>query len=168
MKCPQCRTQMQSTRENHRWYASGMPNVVLVDVEIRRCPKCGEQTVMIPRIEELHRSLAMTVIAQPGRLPPPEIRFLRKWLGWSGQDFARHFGVTAVTVSRWESIEDPKPMGATAERLLRLSVAHGQPASEYPVSRLAELSDDAAPTRLIGLKPSRTGWEPSPLAVAEA
>jgi putative zinc finger/helix-turn-helix YgiT family protein len=155
---------MQSTRENYRWDASGMSNVVLVDVEVRRCPACGEQAVVIPRIEELHRSLAMTIIAHPGRLPPQEIRFLRKWLGWSGQDFARHFGVTATTVSRWESVEDPSPMGSTAERLLRLSVAHGQPAAEYPVSRLAELDEDAAPPKLIGLKPSRTGWEPAPLA----
>lgn len=163
MKCLQCRTQMQSTRENYRWDASGMPNVVLVDVEIRRCPACGEHTVMIPRMEELNRSLAMTLIAQPGRLPPQEIRFLRKWLGWSGQDFARHFGVTATTVSRWESIDDPSPMGGTAERLLRLSVAHGQPACEYPVSRLAELDETAPPLKLIGLKPNRTGWERSTL-----
>jgi putative zinc finger/helix-turn-helix YgiT family protein len=108
---------MQSSRENHRWDASGLPNVVLIDVEVRRCPACGERTVVIPRIEALHRALAMTVIARPGRLAPQEIRFLRKWLGWSGQDFARHFGVTPTTVSRWERLEDPSPMGGTAERL---------------------------------------------------
>ncbi|TMQ11496.1 MAG: helix-turn-helix domain-containing protein [Deltaproteobacteria bacterium] len=160
MKCPQCRTPMQSRRENYRWDASGLSNVVLIDVEVRRCPACGEHTVVIPRIEELHRTLAMAVISRPGRLAPQEIRFLRKWLGWSGQDFARHFGVTPTTVSRWESLEDPSPMGGTAERLLRLAVAHGQPAEQYPVSRLAEIDDsqDASP-RLIAFKSSRGGWE---------
>ncbi len=164
MKCPQCRTPMQSRRENVRWDASGLPNVVLVDVEVRRCPACDERAVVIPRIESLHRSLAMTLIERPSRLTPHEIRFLRKWLGWSGQDFARHFGVTPTTVSRWESVEDPSPMGGTAERLLRLSVAHGRPADEYPVSKLAELDDNAAPPKMIGFTPGRNGWELSPLA----
>ena len=57
MKCPQCRSEMTTTRENHRWGASGLPNVVLVDVEVRRCPVCGESAVMIPRIAALHRAL---------------------------------------------------------------------------------------------------------------
>ena len=55
-------------------------------------------------------------------------------------------------------------MGGTAERLLRMSVAHGQPAEAYPVSRLAEIDEDTPPPRLIGLKAGRAGWEPSPLA----
>ena len=53
MRCPQCRTEMQSKRENHRWNASGLPNVVLMGVEIRRCPACGEQTLVIPRLAAL-------------------------------------------------------------------------------------------------------------------
>jgi putative zinc finger/helix-turn-helix YgiT family protein len=164
MKCPQCRTPMESKRENVRWADSGLPNVVLIDVEVRRCPACGEHTTAIPRIEALHRALAMAIIARPGRLTPPEIRFLRKWLGWSGQDFARQFGVTATTVSRWESVDEPSPMGGTAERLLRLAVAHGQPADQYPVSRLAELDEDAPAPRLIGMRSGRDGWEPAPIA----
>jgi putative zinc finger/helix-turn-helix YgiT family protein len=165
MKCPQCRSPMETSRENVRWDASGLSNVVLLDVEVRRCPVCGERTLVIPRIESLHRTLAMAIIAHPGRLAPQEIRFLRKWLGWSGQDFARHFGVTPTTVSRWESVDDPSPMGSTAERLLRLAVAHGQPADEYPVSRLAEIDDDAQPAPgLMKFRPGRGGWEPVPAA----
>jgi putative zinc finger/helix-turn-helix YgiT family protein len=156
---------MESSRENHRWDASGLLNLVLVDVEVRRCPNCGEQSVVIPRIEALHRALAMMLIRRPGRLGPREIRFLRKWLGWSGQEFAKHFGVAPTTVSRWESVETPTPMGGTAERLLRLAVAHGQPAEEYPVSRLAELDEsDEVVSNLIGLKPNRNGWEPAAIA----
>lgn len=53
-------------------------------------------------------------------------------------------------------------MGGTAERLLRLSVAHGQPDEQYPVSRLAEIDDsDEAPPSLIAFKPNRSGWERS-------
>lgn len=157
---------MKTGRENVRWEASDLSNVTLIDVEVRRCPECGEHAVVIPRIESLHRALAMAIISHPSRLAPREIRFLRKWLGWSGQVFARHFGVTATTVSRWESIDDASPMGGTAERLLRLSVAHCQPASEYPMSRLADIDDSNEPVGLLRFRTANGGWEPAPLTSA--
>ena len=165
MKCPQCRHEMVRSTENHRYTESGLSNVVLVGVEVRRCQNCGENVVSIPRIEELHRTIAMTLIRHTGRLAPSEIRFLRKWLGWSGVDFAKHMGVAPETVSRWESIENQKPMGGTAERLLRLAVAHGQPVDEYPIDMLIEISDDQAPNMpLLAMKPERTGWTPTTIA----
>ncbi len=165
MKCPQCRTPMTERRENHRYDASGLPNVVLVDVEVRRCPACGEQAVAIPRIEELHRALAMSVIRQPGRLTPQEIRYLRKWLGWSGADFAKNIGVDPATVSRWESVDKPQAMGVTAERFLRLAVAHGQPAEAYPVEAIADLDERPRPKNLlVGMKAGRSGWAPAAIA----
>jgi transcriptional regulator with XRE-family HTH domain len=107
----------------------------------------------------------MTLIRHPGRLAPSEIRFLRKWLGWSGVDFAKHMGVAPETVSRWESVEAAKPMGGTAERLLRLAVAHGQPIEQYPIEMLTEISDDQVPrAALLAMKPDRTGWAPTTLA----
>ena len=150
---------MESRRENHRYAESGLPNVVLMDVEVRRCPRCGETAIVIPKIEGLHRALAMTLIRERGRLGPLEIRFLRKWLGWSGSDFARHMGVDPATVSRWERVDNPQPMGATAERLLRLAAAYGQPADEYPIGTLAEIGDEPRDPHLLGMRAGRTGWE---------
>ena len=158
-KCPNCRNPMETRRENYRYDAVGLPNVVLLDVEVRQCPSCGERAVAIPRIEQLHRSLAMAVIKRPGRLTPQEIRFLRKWRGWSGTDFARHMGVDRATVSRWESVDSPQAMGPVADRLLRLAIAHGEPADEYPVSTLAGLDQDGDRTALLRMRASRTGWE---------
>lgn len=86
MKCPQCRNEMICKTENHRYAESGLPNVVLVGVEVEHCENCGEHLVSIPDIEGLDRALAMALIRHPGRLAPNEIRFLRKWLGWSGVD----------------------------------------------------------------------------------
>lgn len=164
MKCPACRHEMIRSTENHRYTESGLPNVVLVGIEVRRCPHCGETAVAIPRIEELHRILAMTLIRERGRLTPDEIRFLRKWLGWSGVDFAKHMGVTPETVSRWESAENPKPMGGTAERLLRLAVAHGQPVDEYPIAMLIDISDEPGlKVPLLAMKLHGGGWAPTTL-----
>ena len=165
MKCPQCRHEMVRNTENHRYTESGLSNVVLVGVEVRRCPHCGETMVSIPRMEELHQTLAMALIRHTGRLAPSEIRFLRKWLGWSGVDFAKHMGVTPETVSRWESVENPKPMGGTAERLLRLAVAYGQPIDKYSIDMLTEINDDqASSVHLLAMKPERAGWAPTTLA----
>ena len=44
--------------------------------------------VVIPHIADLHRVLAHAVVRKSSRLTPAEIRFLRRTLGWSGQDFA--------------------------------------------------------------------------------
>lgn len=156
---------MAARRENYRYDASGLPNVVLVDVEVARCPGCGEQTVALPHVETLHRQLALAVIRRPGRLTPREIRFLRKWRGWSSTEFARHMGVDRATVSRWESVESPQVIGPTADRLLRLAVAHGAPAEAYPVSMLAELDRDGDRAALLRMRASRGGWEESPTTV---
>ena len=146
MKCPECReAQLESRRENYRYTESGLANVILVDAEVRQCPSCGYRGVAIPAIEKLHRLLAMSVIRQRSPLGPQEIRFLRKWLGHSSADFAEIMGVDPATVSRWESAEKPQAMGATADRLLRMLIARGEPVEEYPIERLAEISASARP-----------------------
>jgi putative transcriptional regulator len=134
MTCTVCGTTMKTKRENYRYDAVGLPGITLRDVEVSRCPKCGEYEVAIPRIEDLHRTIAQAVIAKRERLTPAEIRFLRKFLGWSGADFAAHVGTSPETVSRWET--GSTPMGVTADRLLRLMVASRQPVTHYSLDTL--------------------------------
>jgi putative zinc finger/helix-turn-helix YgiT family protein len=87
--------------------------------------RCGETYTSIPAIEGLHRQIAAAVIRKKGRLAPAEIRFLRKWLGWSGVDFAKRTGTKPETVSRWEN--GRTLMGPQADRLLRVLVAKETP-----------------------------------------
>jgi putative zinc finger/helix-turn-helix YgiT family protein len=136
MKCLVCGTAMKARRENFKYDACGLPYVTLVGVDVSRCPKCGEYEVAIPRSEDLHRVIATAVARRRGRLQAPEVRFLRRWLGWSGADFAKHMGVSAETVSRWES--GAQRMGATADRLLRLMVASREPERDYSLELLKE------------------------------
>jgi transcriptional regulator with XRE-family HTH domain len=77
---------------------------------------------------------AHAIIGKRERLTPAEIRFLRKYLGWSGGDFAAHIGSTPETVSRWE--HGSASMGVTADRLLRLMVASRQPAADYALETI--------------------------------
>jgi putative zinc finger/helix-turn-helix YgiT family protein len=155
MKCPACAKTMKVTRENYNYSASGLPHVTLKNIEVRRCGECGEDEVVIPKIDQLHQVIAMAVIAKRSRLTAAEVRFLRKYLGWSGTDFARHMGVAPETVSRWEN--EREPIGGTADRLLRLMVATRAPTRDYALDALIELEDEATPTRLK-LAADRNGW----------
>jgi putative zinc finger/helix-turn-helix YgiT family protein len=146
---------MAAQTESLAYVACGLPHVTLVGVEVRRCAACGEHEVVIPKIEQLHRVIAHAVITQRARLTGAEVRFLRKYLGWSGVDFARHMGVTAESVSRWEN--DREPMSPTADRLVRLMVVTREPVSSYSLDELVDLDLHAAPIHLE-VEPKRGGW----------
>jgi len=133
MKCVHCGSVTKSTRGAHRYTESGLSNVTLLNVELRNCSACGEREVVIPRIEELHRLIARTLATSTSRLSPEQIRYLRKWLGWSSADFALMMGVRPETVSRWEGKGAGYQMPPTAERLLRLMVANQDPVTKYPI-----------------------------------
>lgn len=153
MKCFECGAIMVERREDHRYTESGLSQVVLVDVVVRECP-CGERELVLPDLEELHRSLAHAIASQPGRLPGEEIRYLRKWLGWSGADFAEHMGVDRTTTYRWET--DDVRMPQAAEVMLRLLSRHMVPVESYQET-VAAVSDPAErPT--LGLRHEDSSW----------
>jgi hypothetical protein len=61
-------------------------------------------------------------------------------------DAQRMIGVARQTVSRWET--GAKPMGAVADRLLRLLVLTQEPTENYVVDDLLrELNDQPAPRK---------------------
>lgn len=128
-----------------RYDECGLTGVVLDGVPVRTCPKCGERMVGIPRIAELHRELAKHIAVKAERLAPAEVKFLRKVLGLSGEDFAARMGVDRATISRWESTEKPQGMGEPAERLLRVLVLSGKRVEEYPVEMATK---EAKPERI--------------------
>ena len=106
---------------------------------------------------ELHRVIAMAVIHKPARLSSAEVRYLRKYLGWSGQDFAEHMGVDPSTVSKWEN--DKEAIGAPSDRLLRLLVARRAPVEEYADDELTKIEDRRDPPLKMKLSRRGHGWE---------
>lgn len=134
MTCANCGNKMTGKRENHKYTACGLDYVTLLNVEILRCKSCGEWEVVIPKIEELHRVLALAVAHGKAQLRGSEIRFLRKYLGFSGAEAASALSVTPETMSRWEN--DKVPISQSAERFLRLMVANQQPTQSYPLDDL--------------------------------
>lgn len=157
MKCPLCSHEMAKTvLADYRYGECGLPNVSLHDVPARECSSCGHRLISLPRMTELHQQLAGLIAKQRARLTGPEIRFLRKHLGWSAKDFAARIGVDPATVSRWENGHDP--MGGTADRALRVMAMYGRPVEEYPLEQLADVAQDDAPTPSFGFRASSKGW----------
>jgi len=156
MKCSQCGHAMKTACENYLYRESGLPNVTLVGIEVSRCPHCGEHEAVIPKIEQLHQVIAAAIARKVPRLTPKEIRFLRKYLGWSGGDFAEHMGVTPETVSRWEN--GSAIMSASAERLLRLAELSRAPASDYSLDLLKGVAQSKPVAQRLTVRVDRGSW----------
>jgi len=130
MKCRHCeKAEMVETQENYHYRECGLDNVTIVGITTRKCPECGNVMPLIPNIEGLHDALAQAIIKQNGPLTAAEIVFLRKSLGWSGVDFARHMKCDKSQVSKWEHgvVEMSKPY----DLLLREKVASGKKITDY-------------------------------------
>lgn len=161
MKCMRCGAAMRTKRGEYHYVDCGLADVVLGDMEISACLACDARSVAIPNVEGLHRAIAEDLAEKPEQLIPQEIRFLRKWLGFSGVDFAALVGKTPETVSRWESAAHPMAMDPAAERLLRLMVLTREPVKEYPLERLGEMAKKKPKKRhrmRLERKPKR-GWK---------
>ena len=156
MTCVECGHKMTRARETVRYDASGLSGVTLRNVEVRRCEGCGEYETVIPKVEQLHRLMAHTVIRKPAALAGEEIRFLRKYLGWSGADFAAHVGAAAETVSRWEN--GKLTMSPQADRLLRAMVALQEPDGDYSLDALKAILPKKAARPLRTFRHSASGW----------
>lgn len=142
MKCLQCSSNaLERATMDHHYVECGLPNVHLHGVPARRCMACQAVRLMIPAIEELHRVIALAVLRKRSRLTGAEVRYLRKYIGLSGQDFAKRIGVSPEIVSKWEN--EHTHIGPQSERLLRLLVVNMAQVQEYPIDELDLLSAES-------------------------
>ncbi len=153
-RCGVCGTAITGSRETVP-YDCGLDGVFLENVLVYRCSNCGEREIEVPNTLKLHRTLAMTLVRRPERLGSRDIRFLRKYLGLSGTEFARKTGVDKSTVSRWERVDKPTPMGGQAERLLRVLVMSERPVESYSLDAAGSMKPRLRKMRLAA---SRSGW----------
>ncbi len=102
-------------------------HLVVDDPITQQCPGCGAVETLIEDAAGLRDSLTRHIATRERRLSHPDIRFLRKRLGWSRGDAAIHFGVAPESISRWES--GRLRMSPPAERLLRVCALLADPAS---------------------------------------
>jgi len=126
MDCEACggtmRERVTTVARPYAYSLSGLDNVWLVGIRVRRCAKCGNELPIIPRIAELHRLIARTLVELRRPLRGQEIRFLRKHAGLAGQAFAAMLGIRPEHLSRVEN-GHTATFGAPADRLTRAIAA---------------------------------------------
>jgi transcriptional regulator with XRE-family HTH domain len=122
MICDYCDKEMSARKTTpdlpYLYRASGLSNVVLIGITVRKCEKCGAEVPVIPHIAELHNVIALDIVNQAGPLSGEKIRFLRKYAGFPAQKFARLLGVTPEHLSRVENGHEAK-LGDPTDRLVR-------------------------------------------------
>lgn len=137
MICEVCeKAEMIETKQNYHYLESGLSNIILEGIALRSCPQCGNVMPLIPSLSKLHFAITRDLIRKPGRLAAQEIVFLRKFLGWSGVDFARSMHSSSSQVSKWES--GKVEMSTQAELLLREMVARGKKIDDYHSYEIAK------------------------------
>lgn len=119
-KCYECGETMAGRLENYRYVECGLPSVVLKQVLVFRCKKCGAVKAQICAASVLHRIIAYAIMSKETRLSGLELRFLRKVAGYSATDFAVVAGTSKSVVSRWEH---SAALGKQSDRLARLLCA---------------------------------------------
>src|SRR5689334_12980477 len=119
MKCDICqRKVIIKIQQTYHYKECGLDNVYLKNVGTRVCESCGEKSIRLPRIKELHATIGRAVAMQPCPLRGQDIRFLRKQLGYSAKEWATFLRTDASTLSRWEN--DQQEIGSQSDALIRL------------------------------------------------
>jgi putative zinc finger/helix-turn-helix YgiT family protein len=156
MKCTECGGHLKITGHTHRYVESGLSDVVLHGIQVRKCGKCGAEEVAIPSIADLHRCIATTLVARKSALSAVELRFLRQFLGHSSKDFAKTLGVVPETLSRWENASRDIP--PVVDRVVRLLVVNTPPRTDYSADMLANIRPTPPKHTRMALRLRRDGW----------
>ena len=86
MKCDRCEAKMTAVKVPYRYAESGLPNVILMGIEVFKCPQCGTVAARIPDMKGLHNAIARCVAKLDRRLVPAELGFLDKFVGYNATD----------------------------------------------------------------------------------
>ena len=131
MLCTSCTYDktLKSTRITHKYRESGLDNVTLHGIQYEKCPKCGEEYFGYGDMEQLHALIARVLVSKKMPLTFREAKFLRKFLGLSGSEYAARIDVAHETVSRYETGKLKIP--TQYDTLLRALVATKLPDRDY-------------------------------------
>lgn len=136
MKCSMCdnKKTLTTTSIVHKYKESGLDNVILHGVKQSKCEECGEVYLNFGDIDKLHALIATSLVKKADPLSGKEIRFLRKFLGFSGAVFSKLVGYEVEHLSR---IENGKTaVQETFDRLVRALVMERLPDRQYKLQDL--------------------------------
>ena len=135
----ECGDQVTAFRGDYLFLESGLDNVTLRGVKLLKCNKCGNVTPVLSKINELMRVIASAVVLQPSSLTGKQIRYLRKYIGLTGEQFGKKLGLTKEHISRLET--EKHSVGEQTDRLIRYLAISTDPALQRMIAQLFERLD---------------------------
>jgi DNA-binding transcriptional regulator YiaG len=150
--CRDCGSQARVERGNYRFRESGLDNLVLKGIEIVKCPRCGNEDPILPNFDAVLRVLAVAIVTSKRPLSGTEVRYLRKHLRLSGDQFARILHTDKSTLSKWET--GAVNIGSKSDLLIRsvaLNLGVGPRDQAERITRDFEFIDEesaASPERI--------------------
>ena len=144
MRCSLCGGEMAEKIGTHHMTESGLDNVYLVGARMWDCP-CGENVVEIGPLAQITKAIATALLNKPALLTGPEIRFLRKSLGFKQEKLAQIMGVDNVAVSRWESATRKITPGHDRELRLIYATLKGIGAKELVKAQFPAIRPEVQP-----------------------
>ena len=157
MKCVNCdnKKTLKSKSVTKKYDECGLPNVVLVGVTKFSCPKCGEEYFHYGNVLQLNALIKDNLIQKRGLLTGPEIRFIRKQLGFSKEYFGHILGVEERTIYRWES---GKNITKQVDRSIRIVASLQDSDRNYTLHEA--LLDDKKSKKYKHMRINLSGHEP--------
>jgi putative zinc finger/helix-turn-helix YgiT family protein len=154
IKCGACGQSTEiRTQQDYHYTESGLDNIYLINIELRVCESCGAVTPRIPKINQLHETIAKALALKPYPLNGAEVRFLRKHLGLKAKEFAANLRVDVSTYSRWENGD--QQIGEQSDALIRLlyfrifEEKEGHMITESLSEKIASISEERISTSVL-------------------
>ena len=137
MKCSMCENKKvlkSKSLDRYRYSESGLDNIILRGINEYSCDQCGEIYHNFGNIDELHKLIAYFLIQKADLLIGKEIRFLRKYLGYSSTVFSKLIGYEVEHLSRLEN--GKTPVQETFDKLTRFLILEKMPDRDYSLQNL--------------------------------
>lgn len=161
-QCSDCGREARLERGTYRFRESGLDNAVLKGIEIIKCSACGNEDPIIPNLDGLLRILAIAIVTSRLPLTGAEVRYLRKYLEMSGEQFARILHTDKSTLSKWET--GAVNIGSKSDLLIRavaLNLGRGLRGEAEQITRdFAHIDEEStAPPNRIEVDPETLKYE---------
>jgi DNA-binding transcriptional regulator YiaG len=103
-------------------------------------------------LEEIDKAIADVLLKKDKPLTGKEIRFLRTWKGYSGQQFAKLINSSAAHLYRIEA--DDSSVNDKFDRLVRLAIMSLATERNYEITDMMEGKTEPVKYKRIELKPA--------------
>lgn len=149
-RCVRCQGEEFNTSYEDRPVSPKLHEVILVGVRKDTCSHCHESYIEIPCHALMTEAVTTAILNKKGLLAPAEIRWLRSCLGLTGEEFAKHLGVSRTVVSYWEN--GKRDQDPSSDRLLRLAVVGTLPVGSFSLSVFTQIEGESREPLAIQLR----------------